>query len=67
MIKIISSLGVTNIIVSNVIVKTDTETGVISATRTLSNDERTEEIARMLAGETITAEARAAAVALLGD
>ena len=47
--------------------KTDTITGVISATRTLNTDERTEEIARMLAGETITAEARAAAIALLGD
>ncbi len=49
------------------IVKTDTDTGVVSVTRTLGADERAEEIARMLAGETITAEARAAAVALLGD
>ncbi len=49
------------------IVKTATDTGVVSATCTLSDDERTEEIARMLAGETITAEARAAAVVLLGD
>jgi DNA repair protein RecN (Recombination protein N) len=49
------------------IVKTDTDTGVVSATRTLNTEERTEEIARMLAGETITVEARAAAVALLGD
>ena len=49
------------------IVKTNTTTGVVSATRALSTDERTEEIARMLAGETITSEARAAAVALLGD
>ena len=48
------------------IIKTDTDTGAASATLTLSNDERSEEIARMLAGETITAEARAAAVALLG-
>ncbi len=49
------------------IVKTDTDTGVVSAARTLGTDERTEEIARMLAGETITAEARAAAVSLLGE
>ncbi len=49
------------------IFKIDTDTGVISATRSLGTDERTEEIARMLAGEAITAEARAAAVALLGD
>jgi len=32
----------------------------------LSDDERTEEIARMLAGETVTDEARAAAAALIG-
>ena len=47
------------------IAKTATDSGVVSATRALSNDERTEEIARMLAGETVTAEARAAAAALL--
>ena len=47
------------------IAKTATDSGVISATRALSDDERTEEIARMLAGETVTAEARAAAAALL--
>ena len=47
------------------IVKTDTDTGVVSVTHCLDNDERIEEIARMLAGETITAEARAAAIALL--
>jgi DNA repair protein RecN (Recombination protein N) len=47
------------------IAKTATDSGVVSATRALSDDERTEEIARMLAGETITVEARAAAVALL--
>ena len=47
------------------IAKTATDSGVISATRALSEDERTEEIARMLAGETVTAEARAAAAALL--
>ena len=48
------------------ITKTNTETGVVSATHSLNNEERTEEIARMLAGENITAEARAAAVVLLG-
>ncbi len=48
------------------ITKTKTESGVVSATRALNADERTEEIARMLAGETITAEARAAAIVLLG-
>jgi len=41
------------------------------ATRTLvaplTGDERVDEVARMLAGDTITDEARAAAVALLGD
>ncbi|MDA0800220.1 MAG: DNA repair protein RecN [Proteobacteria bacterium] len=47
------------------IAKTATDSGVVSATRALSDDERTEEIARMLAGETVTAEARAAAAALL--
>ena len=47
------------------IAKTATDSGVISATRALSDDERAEEIARMLAGETVTAEARAAAAALL--
>lgn len=46
--------------------KSNTDTGVVSATQALDNEERTEEIARMLAGETITAEARAAAVVLLG-
>jgi DNA repair protein RecN (Recombination protein N) len=40
---------------------------VISGTEPLDNDARTEEIARMLAGEQITAEARAAARALLQD
>ena len=49
------------------IMKTDTDEGVVSATHTLNNDERNEEIARMLAGENITAEARAAAAVLLGD
>ena len=48
------------------IAKTATDSGVISATRALNDDEKTEEIARMLAGETVTAEARAAAAALLG-
>ena len=45
--------------------KTATDSGVISATRALDADERTEEIARMLAGEQITDEARAAARSLL--
>ncbi len=47
------------------IYKTDSDDSVISGTETLSTAQRTEEIARMLAGETITAEARAAATALL--
>lgn len=48
------------------IAKHVTDESVISGTETLSDDARTEEIARMLAGEHITAEARAAATALLG-
>ena len=48
------------------IYKTASDDTVISGTETLSAAQRTEEIARMLAGETITAEARAAAAALLG-
>ena len=48
------------------IYKTASEDTVISGTETLSAAQRTEEIARMLAGETVTAEARAAAIALLG-
>ena len=47
------------------IAKTATDSGVISGTEALAPDARTEEIARMLAGEQITAEARAAALALL--
>lgn len=47
------------------IAKSTTDSGVISATVQLDDDARTEEIARMLAGEQITAEARAAATALL--
>jgi DNA repair protein RecN (Recombination protein N) len=47
------------------IAKTATDSGVISATEPLSDEARTEEIARMLAGEQITSEARAAAIALL--
>ena len=47
------------------IAKTATDDGVISGTEPLDKDARTEEIARMLAGEQITAEARAAALALL--
>ena len=48
------------------IAKTATDSGVVSVTVALSDDERTEEIARMLAGETVTDEARAAAAALIG-
>ncbi len=48
------------------IYKTASDDTVISGAETLSAAQRTEEIARMLAGETITAEARAAAIALLG-
>jgi len=48
------------------IYKTASDDTVISGTEILSPTQRTEEIARMLAGETITAEARAAATALLG-
>jgi DNA repair protein RecN (Recombination protein N) len=47
------------------IAKTATDSGVISATEPLSEAARTEEIARMLAGEQVTPEARAAALALL--
>ena len=47
------------------IAKSNTETGVVSSTKSLDQNERTEEIARMLSGETITTEARAAAIALL--
>jgi DNA repair protein RecN (Recombination protein N) len=47
------------------IAKTATDDNVISATRPLDPGQRAEEIARMLAGETITSEARAAAAALL--
>jgi DNA repair protein RecN (Recombination protein N) len=46
------------------IYKTASDETVISGTEVLDDAERTEEIARMLAGETITAEARAAATAL---
>ena len=46
------------------IYKTASDDTVISGTEVLGDAERTEEIARMLAGETITAEARAAATAL---
>ena len=48
------------------IYKTASDDTVISGTEILNAAQRTEEIARMLAGETITAEARAAATALLG-
>ena len=49
------------------IAKISSTTGVVSVTRILDNEERTEEIARMLAGETVTTEARAAAAMLLGS
>ena len=48
------------------IAKTATNSGVVSVTVALGDAERTEEIARMLAGETVTDEARAAAAALIG-
>ena len=47
------------------IAKTATDSGVISGTEPLGAEARVEEIARMLAGEQITDEARAAALALL--
>ena len=47
------------------IAKTATDSGVISSTEPLAAEARVEEIARMLAGEQITDEARAAALALL--
>ena len=47
------------------IAKTATDSGVISGTEPLDSAARIEEIARMLAGEQITDEARAAAQALL--
>ena len=47
------------------ITRTTTEGGVVSDAEQLAPTPRTEEIARMLAGATITSEARAAAVALL--
>ena len=46
------------------IAKTATDNRLISGTEPLDDSARTEEIARMLAGEEITAEARAAALAL---
>ena len=48
------------------IAKSAQDDSVISRTEMLTEHERAEEIARMLAGEHITAEARAAAVTLLG-
>jgi DNA repair ATPase RecN len=39
--------------------------GTISTTAILDQDERINEVSRMLAGETITSEARAAAIRLL--
>ena len=47
------------------IAKTTSDSGVVSGTKPLDAIARTEEIARMLAGEEITPEARAAAAALM--
>ena len=49
------------------IAKTTSDTGVVSGTEPLDSLARTEEIARMLAGEEVTPEARAAAAALMED
>jgi len=49
------------------IAKLNSETGIVSATSVLDNAARIEEIARMLSADRITAEARAAAVNLLGS
>ena len=49
------------------IAKTTSDTGVVSDTEPLDSLARTEEIARMLAGEEVTPEARAAAAALMED
>ncbi|MDB3891479.1 DNA repair protein RecN [Alphaproteobacteria bacterium] len=48
------------------IAKSTTDSGVVSGTKPLDDSARVEEIARMLSGEQITDEARAAATALLG-
>jgi DNA repair protein RecN (Recombination protein N) len=48
------------------IAKSTTDSGVVSGTKPLDDGARVEEIARMLSGEQITDEARAAATALLG-
>jgi len=45
--------------------KSETATGVLSTIQTLDDTERTEEIARMISGEQVTVEARAAADTLL--
>ena len=47
------------------IAKTTSDSGIVSGTKPLDAIARTEEIARMLAGEKITPEARAAAAALM--
>ena len=47
------------------IAKVALEDSVVSGTEPLDSDQRVEEIARMLAGETITPQARAAATALM--
>ena len=48
------------------IAKTQSETGFVSFTETLMRDDRVEEIARMISGDEVTSEARAAAIHLLG-
>ncbi|MEO5336971.1 MAG: DNA repair protein RecN [Magnetospirillum sp. WYHS-4] len=49
------------------VAKREDKTGVFTVIEALGADERREEIARMLAGAAVTAEARAAAEALLGS
>ena len=48
------------------IAKTQSERGIVSFTETLTRDDRVEEIARMISGDEVTSEARAAAINLLG-
>ena len=48
------------------VAKTQTASSTSTRVEELAPDERQEEIARMLAGSTVTAEARAAAASLMG-
>lgn len=48
------------------IAKKQSESGIVSYTETLMRDARVEEIARMISGDVVTSEARAAAINLLG-